>query len=124
MEQGEFFFSLLKQPRRLCEPFAIAALNPRLIDILLRSYGTAKSGVGISAMAVLRPDLMMKNVVPVVMAGIIAVSTLHATRSCDADLIFGGNRKRSTALSSRFLFLEIVCIPCSLAVRLAVDLEL
>jgi ATP synthase proteolipid subunit len=41
---------------------------------LLRSYGTAKSGVGISAMAVLRPDLMMKNVVPVVMAGIIAVS--------------------------------------------------
>ena len=39
-----------------------------------RSYGTAKSGVGISAMAVLRPDLMMKNVVPVIMAGIIAVS--------------------------------------------------
>ena len=38
------------------------------------SYGTAKSGVGISAMAVLRPDLMMKNVVPVIMAGIIAVS--------------------------------------------------
>ncbi|KAH9033603.1 V-type ATPase [Lactarius pseudohatsudake] len=37
------------------------------------SYGTAKSGVGISAMAVLRPDLMMKNVVPVVMAGIIAI---------------------------------------------------
>jgi ATP synthase proteolipid subunit len=38
------------------------------------SYGTAKSGVGISAMAVLRPDQMMKCSVPVVMAGIIAVS--------------------------------------------------
>lgn len=37
------------------------------------SYGTAKSGVGVSAMAVLRPDLMMKCVVPVVMAGIIGV---------------------------------------------------
>lgn len=37
------------------------------------SYGTAKSGVGISAMSVLRPDLMMKCVVPVIMAGIIAV---------------------------------------------------
>jgi len=36
-------------------------------------YGTAKSGVGISAMAVLRPDLMMKCVIPVVMAGIIAI---------------------------------------------------
>ena len=30
-------------------------------------------------MAVLRPDLMMKNVVPVVMAGIIAVSTYTLT---------------------------------------------
>ena len=39
------------------------------------SYGTAKSGVGISAMSVLRPDLMMKCVIPVIMAGIIAVST-------------------------------------------------
>lgn len=39
-----------------------------------RSYGTAKSGVGISAMSVLRPDLMMKCSIPVVMAGIIAVS--------------------------------------------------
>ncbi len=38
------------------------------------SYGTAKSGVGISAMAVLRPDQMMKCSIPVVMAGIIAVS--------------------------------------------------
>ncbi|PPQ85528.1 hypothetical protein CVT26_012790 [Gymnopilus dilepis] len=37
------------------------------------SYGTAKSGVGISAMSVLRPDLMMKCVVPVIMAGIIAI---------------------------------------------------
>ncbi len=31
------------------------------------AYGTAKSGVGISALAVMRPELMMKNVVPVVM---------------------------------------------------------
>ncbi|KAG1822421.1 V-type ATPase [Suillus subaureus] len=37
------------------------------------SYGTAKSGVGISAMGVLRPDLMMKCVVPVIMAGIIGI---------------------------------------------------
>ncbi|KAG2368687.1 V-ATPase proteolipid subunit C-like domain-containing protein [Suillus spraguei] len=37
------------------------------------SYGTAKSGVGISAMGVLRPDLIMRCVVPVIMAGIIAI---------------------------------------------------
>jgi ATP synthase proteolipid subunit len=50
-------------------------LRCRFCDVLniLRSYGTAKSGVGISAMGVLRPDLMMKCVVPVIMAGIIGV---------------------------------------------------
>lgn len=31
------------------------------------AYGTAKSGVGIAAMGVMRPELIMKNVVPVVM---------------------------------------------------------
>ncbi|KAI8052529.1 V-type proton ATPase proteolipid subunit [Syncephalis plumigaleata] len=37
------------------------------------AYGTAKSGVGLSAMGVLRPDLVMKAIVPVVMAGIIGI---------------------------------------------------
>jgi ATP synthase proteolipid subunit len=47
------------------------------------SYGTAKSGVGVSAMAVLRPDLMMKCVVPVVMAGIIGVcSSFRSDNAC------------------------------------------
>ncbi|TVY71177.1 V-type proton ATPase 16 kDa proteolipid subunit [Lachnellula suecica] len=37
------------------------------------AYGTAKSGVGICAMGVLRPDLIVKNIVPVIMAGIIGI---------------------------------------------------
>ncbi|KAJ1981536.1 vacuolar ATPase V0 domain subunit c [Dimargaris cristalligena] len=37
------------------------------------AYGTAKSGVGVNAMGILRPDLAIKSVVPVVMAGIIAI---------------------------------------------------
>jgi len=37
------------------------------------SYGTAKSGVGICSMGVLRPDLIVKNIIPVIMAGIIAI---------------------------------------------------
>jgi hypothetical protein len=36
-------------------------------------------------MAVLRPDLMMKNVVPVVMAGIIAVSAYMLYSNCGAN---------------------------------------
>ncbi|XP_061163724.1 V-type proton ATPase 16 kDa proteolipid subunit c-like [Saccostrea cucullata] len=37
------------------------------------AYGTAKSGTGIAAMSVMRPELIMKSVIPVVMAGILAI---------------------------------------------------
>ncbi|WPH02600.1 V-type ATPase [Acrodontium crateriforme] len=37
------------------------------------AYGTAKSGVGIAAATVLRPDQIARNIVPVVMAGIISI---------------------------------------------------
>ena len=37
------------------------------------AYGTAKSGTGIAAMSVMRPELIMRSIIPVVMAGIIAI---------------------------------------------------
>lgn len=37
------------------------------------AYGTAKSGTGIAAMSVMRPELIMKSVIPVVMAGILGI---------------------------------------------------
>jgi len=37
------------------------------------AYGTAKSGAGISAMGVMKPDIIMKAVLPVIMAGIVAI---------------------------------------------------
>lgn len=37
------------------------------------AYGTAKSGTGIAAMSIMRPELIMKSIIPVVMAGIIAI---------------------------------------------------
>lgn len=37
------------------------------------AYGTAKAGTGIAAMAVMKPELIMKSIVPVIMAGIIAI---------------------------------------------------
>ena len=37
------------------------------------AYGTAKSGAGISGMGVSRPDLVMKALIPVVMAGVVGI---------------------------------------------------
>ncbi len=46
----------------------------KLIKIDLgAAYGTAKSGVGIASMGVLKPDLIMKSIIPVVMAGILGI---------------------------------------------------
>lgn len=37
------------------------------------AYGTAKSGLGICFMGVLKPDLIIKSVIPVIMAGILGI---------------------------------------------------
>ena len=37
------------------------------------AYGTAKSGVGICSMGVLKPDRIIKSVIPVIMAGILGI---------------------------------------------------
>ena len=52
---------------------AMGAASAIIFSSLGAAYGTAKSGTGIAAMSVMRPDLIMKSVIPVVMAGIIAI---------------------------------------------------
>jgi len=37
------------------------------------AYGTAKSGAGISSMGVMRPDMVMRSIIPVVMAGVLGI---------------------------------------------------
>jgi len=37
------------------------------------AYGTAKSGTGISSMGVMRPDMVMRSIIPVVMAGVLGI---------------------------------------------------
>merc|ERR1719161_3135291 len=42
------------------------------------AYGTAKSGVGITSMGVMRPDMIMRSIIPVVMAGVLGIYWLIA----------------------------------------------
>ena len=37
------------------------------------AFGTARSGIGICEIGVKRPDLIMKSIIPVVMAGILGI---------------------------------------------------
>lgn len=51
----------------------MGAASAMIFTVLGAAYGTAKSAVGIAAMSVMRPELMMKSIIPVIMAGIIAI---------------------------------------------------
>lgn len=51
----------------------MGAASAIIFSSLGAAYGTAKSGTGIAAMSVMRPELIMKCIIPVVMAGIIAI---------------------------------------------------
>jgi len=51
----------------------MGAASAMVFSALGAAYGTAKSGTGIAAMPLMRPELIMKSIIPVVMAGIIAI---------------------------------------------------
>ncbi|ALC43718.1 Vha16-4 [Drosophila busckii] len=60
----------MSQARRLHYEGAVSAI---VFTTLGAAYGTAKSGVGIASMSQKHPELIMKAIIPVVMAGIIAI---------------------------------------------------
>lgn len=63
------------------------------------AYGTAKSGSGIAAMAVMRPELINQSIIPVVMAGIVAIYGLVVAA------VISNNIKTPYSLFTGFLHL-------------------
>ncbi|XP_797801.1 V-type proton ATPase 16 kDa proteolipid subunit [Strongylocentrotus purpuratus] len=51
----------------------MGATSAMVFSALGAAYGTAKSGTGVAAMSVMRPELIMKSIIPVVMAGIVGI---------------------------------------------------
>ena len=59
------------------------------------AYGTAKSGVGIASMGVMHPGLVMKNIIPVVMAGVLGIYGLIV-----AVIIQGSSKYKYSVMDS------------------------
>ena len=62
----------------MCPQFRYIILSQHILIVrflldLGAAYGTAKSGVGICSLGVLRPDLIFKSIVPIIMAGILGI---------------------------------------------------
>jgi len=91
-------------PSDLCPVYApffgvMGAATAIIFTAFGAAYGTAKSGVGITASGVLRPDLMIKNIVPVIMAGIIAIYGLVVA------VLINNSLKQEMSLFDAFIFL-------------------
>ncbi|XP_044730825.1 V-type proton ATPase 16 kDa proteolipid subunit-like [Chrysoperla carnea] len=83
----------------------MGAASAIIFSALGAAYGTAKSGTGIAAMSVMRPELIMKSIIPVVMAGIVAIYGLVIA------VLIAGKFKAGYSLFSGFIHLG-----CGLAV--------
>lgn len=66
------------------------------------AYGTARSGVGLCSMGVMSPGLVMKNIIPIVMAGILGIYGLIV-----AVIISGAGTLTFDMLS----FCGVICFP-------------
>jgi len=90
------------------------------------SYGTAKSGQGILAMGIRSPELLMKNIIPVVMAGVLGIYGLIVAVILNGKITTPDNDKKCTY--SQFegfahLAAGTCCGLCSLASGLAIGVS-
>ena len=105
----------------------MGAMSALVFSCMGAAYGTAKSGVGIASMGVMRPELVMKSIVPVVMAGVLGIyglinaviistnSASTATRSLPSPSL----RRAKTRLVRRRRRRRRDTLPCADAFRSA-----
>ena len=99
--------------------FAYTGIAAAMVFANLGSaYGTAKAGVGMCSMGVLRPELIFKSVVPIIMAGILGIYGLIVSvilnMRIDNNLTF--------ALGYRFLGSGLCCGLSALGAGLAIGI--
>ena len=67
------FFIELGDPNQAIFFGSMGVVSALVFANLGAAYGTAKSGVGIVSVAVLKPDLLFRSIIPVVMAGVLGM---------------------------------------------------
>lgn len=84
--------ALLEEEEAMYGPFfgSLGVTAAMIFTAAGSAYGTAKSGTGIASMAVARPDLVMKAIIPVVMAGIVAIYGLVVSVIMSGKVAPGG----------------------------------
>ncbi|BAM42210.1 vacuolar H+-ATPase subunit [Theileria orientalis] len=108
-----------------CDPHSIffgmmGVVCAMVFSNLGAAYGTARSGVGISSMGVMRPDLVMKSIVPVIMAGVLGIYGLIISIVITTN--YGKPGEYSHFSGYSHLAAGLVVGLCSLAAGLAIGI--
>ena len=85
------------------------------------AYGTAKAGMGIASMAVTRPHLAFKSIIPVIMAGILSIYGLIISVLISQSVKLE-NEKAGPAMAARALCAGLCCGFSQLAAGYAIGL--
>mmetsp|Transcript_24664 Transcript_24664/g.36170 ORF Transcript_24664/g.36170 Transcript_24664/m.36170 type:complete len:195 (+) Transcript_24664:97-681(+) len=88
------------------------------------AYGTAKAGQGIMAMGIRSPELLMKNIIPVVMAGVLGIYGLIVAVILNGKMIKPDSDGVKYSQFSGFAHLAagLCCGLCSLASGLSIGI--
>lgn len=88
------------------------------------AYGTAKSGMGIASMGVMNPGLVMRNIIPVVMAGVLGIYGLIVSVIIQGAVIEPQNGVAQYSLYTGFAHLAagLTCGLSGLAAGMAIGI--
>jgi len=90
------------------------------------AYGTAKAGQGVLAMGIRSPELLLKNIIPVVMAGVLGIYGLIVAVILNGKVLKPDNETRYSQYSvysgMAHLAAGLCCGLCSLASGLSIGI--
>merc|ERR1711988_1162643 len=86
------------------------------------AYGTAKSGVGVANMGVMHPDVVMKSIIPVVMAGVLGIYGLIVAVLLASGIKADGPYSYSTYSGFSALSAGLCCGLAGLSAGLAIGI--
>ena len=88
------------------------------------AYGTAKAGEGIMAMGIRSPELLMKNIIPVVMAGVLGIYGLIVAVIIQGSIVSPQNGLSQYSLYTGFAHLAagLCCGLSGLAAGMAIGI--
>ena len=95
---------------------SMGAMSAVALGCMGAAYGTAKSSIGISAVGVLQPALIMRAVLPVVMAGIVGIYGLIVSIiiSTSRKLGFPFRGGKTSRVLCLFFLSGMPCVPIAI----------